>query len=230
MTSDTDKPQSPLASASSSSTLSGGGIAGIVIGVLVLLVAVALILLRRGFIKKRKYATGAWARRSIGPPVLTFGGGYSEPKPFVFTSAPGATDEPASPSSRDEGRVGNLVVRNVDQEDIAPPPAALNSPATLLATQYVPVILSPSLSVVVCTFITTLPDELAIGIGEQIRVLAEYDDGWALGMNSSGEQGMIPLECLDRGVFKKTQIALIETRNSRRISSLNALRTSSYNS
>ncbi|KJA13692.1 hypothetical protein HYPSUDRAFT_95414, partial [Hypholoma sublateritium FD-334 SS-4] len=56
--------------------------------------------------------------------------------------------------------------------------------------------ISSSSTVVICTFITTLPDELAITIGESIRVLAEYDDGWALCMNTSGEQGMVPLECL----------------------------------
>ena len=34
--------------------------------------------------------------------------------------------------------------------------------------------------------ITTLPDELTITIGESIRVLAEYDDGWVLGMDARG--------------------------------------------
>ena len=29
-------------------------------------------------------------------------------------------------------------------------------------------------------------------------MLGEYDDGWALCANSRGEQGMVPLECLDR--------------------------------
>ncbi|KAJ2916970.1 hypothetical protein MD484_g3445, partial [Candolleomyces efflorescens] len=50
---------------------------------------------------------------------------------------------------------------------------------------------------VVSTFITTLPDELTITTGETLRVLAEYDDGWALCLNLRGEQGMVPRECLD---------------------------------
>ncbi|RXW11405.1 hypothetical protein EST38_g14450, partial [Candolleomyces aberdarensis] len=42
---------------------------------------------------------------------------------------------------------------------------------------------------VTSTFITTLPDELAITTGEALRVLAEYDDGWALCLNSEGGAG-----------------------------------------
>jgi len=56
--------------------------------------------------------------------------------------------------------------------------------------------MAPFSATVVCTFITSLPDELSIKIGEMVRVLAEYDDGWSLCMNMNGEQGMVPLECL----------------------------------
>ncbi|PFH51686.1 hypothetical protein AMATHDRAFT_103751, partial [Amanita thiersii Skay4041] len=52
---------------------------------------------------------------------------------------------------------------------------------------------------VVYMFEPTLPDELRLSIGETMRVLAEYDDGWGLCENAKGERGMIPLECLDRG-------------------------------
>ncbi|EPS98995.1 hypothetical protein FOMPIDRAFT_20270, partial [Fomitopsis schrenkii] len=45
-------------------------------------------------------------------------------------------------------------------------------------------------------FLPNLPDELAVGQGEMVRVLAEYDDGWALCANMRGEQGAVPLECL----------------------------------
>lgn len=62
-----------------------------------------------------------------------------------------------------------------------------------------PQILSPFSAKVLSTFVPNLPDELRIELDEVIRVLAEYDDGWALCMNSAGEQGMVPLECLDRG-------------------------------
>jgi len=44
-----------------------------------------------------------------------------------------------------------------------------------------------------------MQDELKIRVGEALRVLAEYDDGWAFCESARGEKGMIPLECLDRG-------------------------------
>jgi len=49
-----------------------------------------------------------------------------------------------------------------------------------------------------CTFIPNLPDELSIEAGETVRIVGEYDDGWALCSNRLGEQGMVPLECLER--------------------------------
>ncbi|KDQ61067.1 hypothetical protein JAAARDRAFT_94211, partial [Jaapia argillacea MUCL 33604] len=55
-----------------------------------------------------------------------------------------------------------------------------------------------------CTFVPSLPDELSISVGETLRILSEYDDGWALCMNGRGEKGMVPLECLDRGVIPGT--------------------------
>jgi hypothetical protein len=91
--------------------------------------------------------------------------------------------------------------------------------------------MSPFSASVVCTFITSLPDELSIMVGETIRILAEYDDGWALCMNANGEQGMVPLECLSRGpstspdtsgsgLAPPTQDR--DIRGLRRVSSLNA--------
>lgn len=98
----------------------------------------------------------------------------------------------------------------------------------------------PSLATVISTFKPTLPDELTIRLGQPIRVLAEYDDGWSLctNLDGSGEQGMVPLECLDRRNGKRKASTIgkgsnmsfhalepnrdITTRGSRRISSLPA--------
>jgi hypothetical protein len=95
----------------------------------------------------------------------------------------------------------------------APPPLALNVPPVMVppvAAAY-PVAAAPTgfgtvpsassgfSALVRCTFIPTLPDELHISSGEKVRVLTEYDDGWALCENAGGEQGMVPLECLDQG-------------------------------
>jgi len=49
------------------------------------------------------------------------------------------------------------------------------------------------------TFKPDLSDELMIVNGEVLAILQEFDDGWVLCRNSGGRQGMVPLECLDRG-------------------------------
>ncbi|KAG7092950.1 hypothetical protein E1B28_009252 [Marasmius oreades] len=48
-----------------------------------------------------------------------------------------------------------------------------------------------------CTFIPSMSDELPISTGETIGVLQEFDDGWALCVNGFGQQGMVPMECLE---------------------------------
>lgn len=85
--------------------------------------------------------------------------------------------------------------------------------------------LFPFGATVIYTFITSLPDELSIRVGETIRVLAEYDDGWALSLNARGEQGMVPLQCLDRGVGGRRSFdGDADVDGMRRVSSLNVFR------
>ncbi|KAH9928098.1 uncharacterized protein B0H18DRAFT_1001390 [Fomitopsis serialis] len=57
---------------------------------------------------------------------------------------------------------------------------------------------SVSFALVRNAFLPSLPDELAVSQGEMVRVLSEYDDGWALCANMRGDQGAVPLECLQR--------------------------------
>ena len=49
-----------------------------------------------------------------------------------------------------------------------------------------------------CTYIPNLPDELSVTLGETVRIVNEFDDGWALCLNARSEKGVVPLECLDR--------------------------------
>ncbi|KAH9950195.1 hypothetical protein B0H21DRAFT_560296 [Amylocystis lapponica] len=79
----------------------------------------------------------------------------------------------------------------------SPPPMAYNSPAAP-AQPSAPAAAPAAFAMVRSTFVPTLPDELSIGTGERVRVCAEYDDGWALCRNMRGEQGVVPLECLQR--------------------------------
>ncbi|KAF8844444.1 hypothetical protein BDN67DRAFT_714190 [Paxillus ammoniavirescens] len=77
---------------------------------------------------------------------------------------------------------------------------------------------APVEAVVKYTFVPTLPDELSITTGERIRLVAQYDDGWALCANARGEQGMVPKECLERAVAEQAET---DWMNARRASSLN---------
>jgi len=86
---------------------------------------------------------------------------------------------------------------------LTPPPALYNNvPAsatspvkTMTPTRATP---KPDLAVVVRTFVPSLPDELNITTGEHVRILMAYDDGWTLCSNSRNEQGVVPLQCLER--------------------------------
>ncbi len=73
------------------------------------------------------------------------------------------------------------------------------------------------------TFVPQLPDELAITPGETLHIRTGFDDGWALCVNSSGEQGMVPLECLEGGGGRFA--GRPQLRTMRRASSLNSATT-----
>ncbi|KAM6494550.1 hypothetical protein JOM56_010911 [Amanita muscaria] len=46
-------------------------------------------------------------------------------------------------------------------------------------------------------FIPTLPDELSVTVGESVRVIQTFDDGWAVAKEITDVvQGFIPIDCL----------------------------------
>jgi len=57
----------------------------------------------------------------------------------------------------------------------------------------------PRLMVVACTFVPSLADELAIRLGEPLRMLEEYEDEWCLVQRvgkADAERGVVPRFCL----------------------------------
>ncbi|KAF9447012.1 hypothetical protein P691DRAFT_609709, partial [Macrolepiota fuliginosa MF-IS2] len=57
-------------------------------------------------------------------------------------------------------------------------------------------------------FIPTLGDELAVNIGDKVRILQMFDDGWALVEKNPPENGLIPIDCFrDHGVDVSAFIA-----------------------
>ncbi|KAI0081520.1 hypothetical protein K474DRAFT_1570752, partial [Panus rudis PR-1116 ss-1] len=54
-----------------------------------------------------------------------------------------------------------------------------------------------SVEIVRRPFVPTLHDEMPVKPGDEVRVLASYDDGWALAENvNNGQQGLFPIDCL----------------------------------
>lgn len=103
-----------------------------------------------------------------------------------------------------------------------------SSPSVFTSPVYSPglmSLLSPYSTTVVCTFIPSLPDELTISIGETLRVLAGYEDGWSLCKNCRGKQGMVPNDCLEKsfssmGLLPPPNVGYRISRSSARVSSL----------
>ncbi|KAF7979615.1 hypothetical protein HWV62_41944 [Athelia sp. TMB] len=146
------------------------------------------------------------AYTEISPPPMSFNA-ILPPSQAMF--APRPTSESAVSTSP--------TLRSLTHP--APAPKAAPAPVTpATPAAAVPMDRSaPTSAAICCTFIPCLPDELSISTGETVRVLAEYDDGWAMCVNANGEQGMVPTECLDRGTGR---IGSGDWRASRRVSSL----------
>jgi hypothetical protein len=119
---------------------------------------------------------------------------------------------------------------------LPPPPMSYNNPINHMSPTLQPALGSPAVAlapaatnvaIVRCTFVPNLPDELSITAGETIRVLSEYDDGWALCANERGEQGVVPVECFERSAAPRPGPGTYlgqgtgDWRMSRRASSLN---------
>lgn len=193
------------AASSSSKGISGGGIAAIVTILIIAFLGVVLFFVRKMYIKKRELKRGTWGAGAFAKRTdfIPEQGEKSYDNASGFM--PGAGNSPSSPFAPSAfGR---------DQTPIAPPPMSYNNNFSPLSVT--PPSLSPGMGAAVgmerasatptptdalikCTFIPSLPDELSIGTGETVRVVAEYDDGWAMCANARGEQGMVPLECLDQ--------------------------------
>jgi hypothetical protein len=211
--SSSNPPSNPPSNAPSNATpmaiksnkLSSGLVAGIAVASVVA-IFVLFFLLRRMVVGARNKKTSKWGGKMIPKIKQTSVEKSAVGYPFAFRH------ETANAFS-----------------SVLPPPLAYNSdpspnPPSVSATLgHSTNVATGRTATVCCTFIPTLPDELSISNGEIVRIVNEFDDGWSLCVNSRGEQGMVPLECLQKG----TSGALItdspsvtEWRNAQRASSL----------
>jgi len=222
---------------------------GVVVAVLVLaLLGLAFFFYRRRNIRSRRMTRATWKAAIIAHPddfaSIEKGVEPTVPSgitPFTLqTPGSGTAPEAVSGQGSPTGQKLNASVTRKPPpslNSLAPPPASYNNPisfgpvlphsparTTPVSPAFTTSTNNPdSPALVRVTFIPTLPDELNITPGETLRVLGAFDDGWAMCTNARGEQGMVPLECLDGsgGQFAGTA-GSGGGRSSRRASSLYA--------
>jgi hypothetical protein len=174
---------------SNSKGLSGGGIAGIIIGIIFLLFGIFLFVKRKRAIEMRKGKRN-WERDLF-------------PKQDEVSEKSAA--DPTTGQYAFQGQTGSLAVPPITPLSASynnPTYSAPTSPSVASGGQIISTYnnstdtTGKTMAIIRCTFIPTLPDELSITTGETVTVVNEYDDGWALCANVRGEQGMVPLECL----------------------------------
>lgn len=202
------------------------------------MLGLGFLLVRRYFIRKRQARRKTWGAglvaapdfsdteqkyeqaRAAGtaPSIRSYGGADSgDARSFVdlpnpYTAAP-----------RTYAAANALAAPAMSYNNPAPPPV---TPSVSVPVNAAGAAALANAAVVRCTFIPSLPDELSITTGEMVRVIGEYDDGWALCMNGRGEQGMVPVECLDRslggraGLPPPISVGTADWRASKRVSSL----------
>ncbi|KAJ7143128.1 hypothetical protein C8R43DRAFT_1015677 [Mycena crocata] len=199
--------------ASKNTGLPTGAIVGITIACVMLILGVLIFFLRQRSIRNRKL------RRQTAPWMGANGSFETrEVAPFPPSAAPGNMGETSPGVSFARAQAQALAARAPVPNMPQPMPSSYNNPVPAV----VPAGAAAS-ATVRYEFIPTLPDELSITTGEVVRMLSEYDDGWALCANGRGDQGMVPLECLDQGSAPKQQLQVTDPqdyRNSRRTSSL----------
>ncbi|KAF9532887.1 hypothetical protein CPB83DRAFT_846548 [Crepidotus variabilis] len=192
-----------------SSGLSAGGVAGIIVGIFLLFaIPLFIFLLRRRLQKNRR--SSLQRRWSFSPGVTMNAAGPAGVSPpavmgsSVIAEKAGFSDDPYG-GIESNPRQLTVQIENPISRSIPQPASTYNNESTYTSpsTPYSAGVYSPSTNgrspysaTVNFTFLPTRDDELSIRFGDTLRVLAEYDDGWALCSKPNGEQGMVPLECL----------------------------------
>lgn len=237
--------ESALARSGSNSSRhpSGGVIAAVVIVLLLASCAVAFFVFRRYRIQKRVARRVTWTTNLTPHPFDA-----SLEKGVVRDPAVSSDAQIVAASQSKESKEGGSgqdseakslpPVRNIARKPPLPyTPVTPIAPSPSQSHMSIPDARAPSMdsagvstvpstplpdvpALVRMTFVSQLPDELAITPGETVYIRTEYDDGWALCANSRGKQGMVPLECLEGGGGHFAGRS--ELRTMRRASSLNS--------
>jgi len=134
-------------------------------------------------------------RQPVGAPMNNMGNGYQNLAPPPMQVQPQQnTFFVAPPAMSYNNPIDDVYGGLTPAHSNLTPGASMGSMAAPMRSA------SPAveMAMVRVVYIPSLPDELSVNVGETVRVVKAFDDGWALCSNARGEQGVVPLECLDR--------------------------------
>ncbi|KAL5511333.1 hypothetical protein ACEPAH_4549 [Sanghuangporus vaninii] len=244
-------------SASNHSGLSGAATGGIIAGCVLVGLALLIFAIRKTFMARRKRKRNTWGA-GVYPDINDkFGDGLSDLPPPLPEKAPSSNGylEPrtpvwAAPRPVSPNPTPTPVPPPPSSYYIQPPQASYNNAIMDSAPSMAPIAVGGAAgsfgggqtpqgetAVVRVLYIPTLPDELSITTGEVVQVIKAYDDGWALCANARGEQGVVPLECLERGAQGQSDRLSVgngqqegggDWRNMKRMSSLSTQQQPHY--
>lgn len=152
---------------------------------------------------------------------------YAQPQPYS-PAAPSSAGYPAPYPFAGAGNInnnaGNMTTAGLfNSNAYAPADLAGAAPVVIQQTPPTPLTAAPTtgpISVVKRTFVPSLPDELSIATGDQVRVISAYDDGWAMCEKvGTGERGVVPQECLEE--VKSTSSNTPSSQSSESVARLN---------
>ncbi|KAI5122211.1 hypothetical protein M0805_002700 [Coniferiporia weirii] len=240
----------------SSSGLSSAATGGIVAACILVGLALVIFAVRKTFIRRRKRRRNTWGAgvypeinvtekygdnptRLDAPPVpekASLSSGYlstnmgAQPRTPVWAPPRPVSPNPSTyyvtppPMSYNNAMMDNT---SLAAAPVGPRPVSTSS---LGWGEAQPQSSAIETAMVRVLYIPTLPDELSITTGEVVQVVKAFDDGWAMCRNARGEQGVVPLECLDRSAAQAHDGRLSvgygqqegggDWRNMKRISSL----------
>lgn len=213
--------------AQSSETLSGGAIAAIVAIVVIVVLGIVSYLIVRHRMKRKGMANNRLTRFSMGPTYnATSGMGAAPPQPqpqqsFGYSTAMNNNPPPPmssstypdpfqpSPSIQQQQPVYSSPMQQPYAAPIAESMMAAgtiaaagsmqqqqqqNNTMATMAGNNQP---QQPIHTIVAGYTPALSDEIQVHPGDQVQIIAEYDDGWCLGMNltTGQQQGVFPKHC-----------------------------------
>ncbi|KAL1678659.1 hypothetical protein EV122DRAFT_264576 [Schizophyllum commune] len=167
-------PASAVGTTDDNQGLSSGAIAGITIAAIAafffLGFLVMYIIRKRALKRRHRSADSLWISAPLPELSNSASGRPASLRPFLLNPERPAPPPPVTPQTT--VTYGNIAAERKQ--------TASGMMATV-SSQYTP----------------SMPDELGVTVGDKLKVVREFDDGWCECVNEAGKKGMVPIECLE---------------------------------